>query len=110
MTTFDKIAPMMTDFIAALDANSSEYFKKHYAESWARGWSPKHSAEFGKKFVRIVQENNGQRSAYCFIDADGNIYKCDGWKRPAKGVRGSLFDANFSIGKGLSHYGAAYAR
>jgi len=48
----------------------------------------------GGKFYRVYIEQKdspGQhRSAYCFIDLDGNIYKADSWKRPAKGPRGHV--------------------
>ena len=44
----------------------------------------------GPKFARIVQDGGGQRSSYAFVDAEGNIYKCAGWKAPAKGVRATV--------------------
>lgn len=50
-------------------------------------------------------------SVYCFIRAeDGAILKAASWKAPAKGVRGSIFDANYSWGKGVGPYGASYLR
>ncbi|MGF6996784.1 hypothetical protein [Paraburkholderia sp. GAS32] len=65
--------------------------------------------EAGKNNIRIVRSEvssktgetmSHTRSAYGFIDAaTGNILKSDGWKRPAKGVRGSIFAADFCIGK-----------
>jgi hypothetical protein len=53
----------------------------------------------GIKFTRIVQRgvNGGlSRSVYCFVDADGNIYKAAGWKAPAKGVRSTLATVDVS--------------
>lgn len=46
----------------------------------------------GVKYTRIVQSfrNTGNRSVFCFVDAEGNIYKPAGWKTPAKGVRSTL--------------------
>jgi hypothetical protein len=46
----------------------------------------------GAKFYRVVIGNmdGSQQSAYCFIDMEGNIYKADSWKRPAKGPRGHV--------------------
>jgi hypothetical protein len=63
--------------------------------------------EAGKKNIRVVRSEvsskTGEtitRCAYGFIDAaTGNILKSDGWKRPAKGVRGSIFASDFCIGK-----------
>ena len=76
------------------------------------------SMEIGRKNIRIVRRElwNGQEEAtngsvHCFIDmANGNILKADGWKRPAPQVRGSIFNANFDIGKAVGEYGAAYLR
>jgi len=78
------------------------------------------TAEVGPKNIRIVrgekwecnpEPTNG--SVHCFIDAaTGNILKADGWKRPAKGVRGNIFKDDFDIGvgKAVGEYGAAYLR
>ena len=68
------------------------------------------SAKPGRKYIRIVEEFYGNRSVYCFLDYDGNIYKSASWKVPAKHIRGSVFDANYSYGKALGPYGAAYLR
>jgi hypothetical protein len=49
--------------------------------------------ELGKpsaKYTRVINTSCGSRSVYCFIDADGNIYKAASWKAPAKGVRSTL--------------------
>lgn len=60
-----------------------------------------------KKYLRIVQDNGTQRSVYCFVDkATGDILKADGWRRPAKHVRGSIFD---NAGKGaITPWGVHY--
>lgn len=46
----------------------------------------------GKKYIRLVVSNlkNEHRSAYAFLDTEGNIYKAAGWKAPAKGIRGTI--------------------
>lgn len=48
-----------------------------------------YSAMPGIKFDRIVSVANTstQRMAFAFVDVDGNVYKTNGWKAPAKGVR-----------------------
>jgi hypothetical protein len=48
----------------------------------------------GVKYTRIVETGASQRSVYCFVDADGNIYKSASWKAPAKGVRATLATVN----------------
>jgi hypothetical protein len=68
------------------------------------------SAEIGRKYIRIISTSGGSRSAYCFIDMKGNILKAASWKAPAKHSRGSVFDADYSWGKALGRYGAAYLR
>jgi len=50
----------------------------------------------GRKYTRIVATYGGQRSVYCFIDAEGNIYKAAGWKAPAKGIRANLATLDLS--------------
>jgi hypothetical protein len=65
----------------------------------------------GVRYVRVViaDASGAARCAYAFIDrTTGDILKPDGWKRPAKGVRGNIFAANPIAGVGP--YGANYAR
>lgn len=68
------------------------------------------TAKPGRKYIKIVVTTAGSRSVYCFIDMKGNIYKSASWNAPAKHVRGSVFDAEYSYGKSLGSYGAAYLR
>lgn len=70
-------------------------------------------AEIGTKYIRLVSKRNADEkhgSAYAFLDRDGNIYKAAGWKGPAKGIRGSVFQPDCGWGKALGPYGAAYLR
>ena len=56
------------------------------------------SAEYGRRFVRIVQDNGTQRFVHCFIDiTTGDVIKSAGWKAPQKdkdgfAVRYNLLD------------------
>lgn len=45
------------------------------------------SVVHGRKYNKIVSSHGGQRSAWAFMDQEGNIYKPASWKTPAKGVR-----------------------
>jgi len=67
----------------------------------------------GQKYIRIVQEDRGGgtgRSAWCFVErATGNVLKCDGWKRPAKQPRGSIYSKDYA-GYGVTHNGPKYIR
>ncbi len=65
------------------------------------------TAEKGKKFARIVEDNGTQRCAFCFVDlATGDILKTDGWKRPAPQPRGHISNGSAD----LTPYGAKYLK
>lgn len=99
----------LEDFLEFLNKKSTEYFKEN-----CPSLSPHiYTAEPGKKYIRIVVNQYGNfsnRSVYCFLDMEGNIYKSASWKIPAKHIRGSIFDERYSWGKGLGPYGASYLR
>lgn len=47
----------------------------------------------GPKYFQVWTERpsvSSSRSAYCFIDMEGNIYKSAGWGKVAKGIRGHI--------------------
>jgi len=49
----------------------------------------------GRRFVRIVMArgNGTGQSVHAFVEiATGDLYKAEGWKKPAKHVRGNLLD------------------
>lgn len=49
----------------------------------------------GKKYLRIVDENSGNKSAAGFIEKEtGDIFKAASWKAPAKNKRGNIFSEN----------------
>lgn len=61
----------------------------------------------GKKFVRVTKEGI-QTSAFCFIDkTNGDVLKAAGWKAPARGARGNLFDSKGGLGR-ITPYGTEY--
>lgn len=53
----------------------------------------------GAKYARVCQQfrNNDNRSAFAFVDGEGNIYKPAGWKGPAKGVRANLATLDMNV-------------
>jgi hypothetical protein len=56
------------------------------------------SWEEGPKYVRLVVESGGSRSAYGFIEkASGDILKAESWKKPAKHARGSIYAADYGL-------------
>lgn len=80
----------------------------------------------GAKFLRIVVEDDVEgdvykhTSAYCFIALEdganrtlgpwkkGDYFKCAGYKAPAKGARGNIFDADPVAG--INSYGPVYLK
>ncbi len=71
-------------------------------------YKPVITLEAGKKFIRVVKADGVQKSAYCFIEMDtGHILKADSWKRPAKGIRGSIFKDDFGLNS-MTAYGTYY--
>ncbi len=60
--------------------------------------APVFTLERGSKYIRVVMSypdpNNTSvmtsRSVHCFLDKEGNIYKAESWKKPAKGIRGNI--------------------
>ena len=66
----------------------------------------------GKKYLRIVRNENNhncypKQSVWGFVDVKtGDILKADGWKKPAKHSRGSIY--NEDPWKGMGIYGPNY--
>ncbi len=80
-----------------------ELQKYYMLELPKRGYLPfkgTFEVEYGQKFARIVNQDS-QRMVYCFIDlSNGDILKADGWKKPAKGKRGSIWNDGLDVGNG----------
>jgi len=66
----------------------------------------------GPRYVRVFKDPHGSssgRSVYCFVRKDdGTVLKPRGWKGPAKGSRGNIYDPS-SWGN-MSRYGVGYLR
>jgi len=83
----------LEDYIKKLNDHSKERFEKggYTIESDVYEVMP------GKRWNKIAVRNlggKGQRSVFCFVDTNGDIYKPAGWNAPAKGVRGNIYDQN----------------
>lgn len=63
----------------------------------------------GPKNFKLAIVNGPSRSVYAFIEREtGAILKAEGWSRPAKGVRGNIFNDNPTSACG--QFGVAYLR
>lgn len=100
----------LNEVVDALNVKMMEHDKKSFPILTENGPYRTVSAEVGRKYIKLVVSTVGQRSVYCFLDKNGNIFKAATWKAPAKHIRGTVFDDNYSWGKALGPYGAAYLR
>ena len=91
---------MMTPFETALAAfckTAEAAFAAQYARDYPNSphmKPPTVATMDGKRYVRVVRvESTGVgRSSIAFIDkTNGDVLKSAGWKAPAKGVRGSVY-------------------
>lgn len=84
--------------------NLNALYVEEYAKRAPNLMSPTFAPEYGKKYVRIVEHAAKTvcvdgRSVYCFIDlSNGDILKAAGWRAPAKGKRGSIFNEDCDVG------------
>lgn len=84
----------------------------HYAVNLTNLPVPTLTVERNPKYWRIVinKTKSESRSVYCFIDPmTGDVLKAAGFKSPAKGARGNLFDDSNGMAR-MTVYGAAYNR
>lgn len=53
----------------------------------------------GKKYIRVINTTKaGYRYSFCFVDFEGNLYKCAGWNKPAQGIRGHIDNPILDLG------------
>lgn len=91
---------------------TQQHLNEYYAREFPRNTVPQLDVSAGGvKYVRVFkQSGSGSRDAFCFVEvATGDVLYPDGWKRPAKGARGSIYSPTFE-GFGVSQYGANRAR
>lgn len=106
-----EVEARIAEFVQAVDQLTRAHYEKNLPALAKAGKVPHHELQKGPKYIRVVtRETDGGGAVYCFLNWNGDIFKADGWKRPAKHVRGSIFDDNYSIGKGLTVYGGTYLR
>jgi uncharacterized protein (TIGR02996 family) len=108
--------------ITAYVAHVQGRVNRDFADRYSALTPPTIEAEFiSAKWCRISKvERTGGRSAYCFVclkDYEtkalgvvraGDVHKPDGWKRPARHARGSVFAEDFGNCSGT--HGVAYLR
>jgi len=95
------------DFLRKVQSKLDIHYKKAFPKF--RGNDTKLSFDKGTKYWRIVANSGGSRRVWAFLDTKtGDILKAAGWKAPAKGARGNIFDAGLGI-DGLGPFGPNYS-
>ncbi len=88
-TTTLSFTDALNAFLAKVDAASAIAQQSMSIPNYFQ----KVTLEEGHKFIRVVKSHGGSRHVYCFIEkATGNILKASGWRSPAKGSRGSIYN------------------
>jgi hypothetical protein len=101
------VAKRLVGFVGKIQTETARYFAQHYSNLTV----PTIEVVVGSKYFKIVSVSSDSRSVHSFVDkANGDIFKAASWLIPAKHVRGSIFDADYSWGKGVTMYGGSYLR
>ena len=83
---FDK---SLENFLSVVTDNTNEYYKTNYSNLTP----PVYVNLGGRKYNKIVSESENSESVYCFVEkSTGLIYKPAGYRAPAKGARGSIYE------------------
>lgn len=94
----------LAGFMVAAQETVTASYKQWNAKAdpaFVEKWTPKLEMERGKRYVRVVKGDPGQRSAFCFVDStNGNVLKCAGWKGPTQNfARGNIYAADKGCGR-----------
>jgi hypothetical protein len=112
----NKSVPLSPNFLAAFEGFIEKVNKMLAADNECR--YPGSPVPFvvpdkpGIKVIRLIRYagEGGSGSSYCFVDkANGDVLKCESWKKPAPIARGNIFNADNGIGA-VGPYGANYLR
>lgn len=96
-------AEQLSSFLMTLE----EHLSKH--SKILKVSSPVLSVMKGRRYARIVEERQEQRSVYAFVDmSNGDLLLPATWKAPAKHARGNILDGTALAACGP--FGVAYLR
>jgi len=94
-----EFATAFVAFLAGAQKRMTDYYRKNYPTRPSVPVLEIDTAIPGK-YIRLVKVDGLSRSAFGFVSTlNGDVLKADGWKRPAKGVRGNIFDSNHGLGR-----------
>lgn len=94
----------------ALNPGSSDYYQKQIDAYMVGEFPMRFVIESGRKYHKIVMEDESQRSVHAFVDKkSGDVYKAASWKAPAKGVRYNLVSKdNYEMLKARCDWSGGY--
>ena len=94
----------------ALNPGSSDYYQKQIDAYMVGDFPMRFVIESGRKYHKIVMEDESQRSVHAFVDKkSGDVYKAASWKAPAKGVRYNLVSKdNYEMLKARCDWSGGY--
>lgn len=73
----------------------------NYPQNWANGFSYKYAVTRTLKWFKVTHTIGEQTSVFAFIDPiSGDIYKPAAWAKPAKGIRGNIFNDKLPLTSG----------
>jgi len=114
-TTTQDFDTALNTFMLAVSADIKKYAESfdadhmNYSDVVGEGYFGPVYLAGGRKYIRLATKSSGSGSVYCFVNAStGAILKAAGWKTPAKGERGNVFDTATYKGKGLHSSGWLY--
>ncbi len=95
--------PEFLSFLASVQSMSDAYMSKNFPTLTR----PTYTIDDGNRYIRVVCNDSGRR-VYCFVDKkSGDVLKAAGWKAPAKGARGNIFDESNGCSR-ITPYGMQY--
>ena len=95
-------------YIVMVQAKQNDYFKRM---NFTFADPDTVTADIGRKYARVVKNNDTQRSVHTFVNLkNGDILKSGGWSAPQKnGVRGNIFADDLGADR-VNEHGANYIK
>ena len=91
----------LENYLNKLQEYSDKDCQENYPQNWANGFSYKYEVTRTPKWYKVTHTIGEQTSVFAFIDpATGDIYKPAGWAKPAKGIRGNIFNEKLPLTSG----------
>lgn len=102
METTQKITveDAINNYVEKINQATDAHYAKYLSNLHNKPFQPKIVINKMTKWIKLIESRyeGTQQSVFCFINpANGDIYKPSGWKTPAKGVRGNVFNERLPL-------------